>query len=557
MKKVEFNKKIIWTAVLCALVAVGCTTAPEVGNVDAETARTAVEAENIQSHPTSAEMAYGVWIGKGPKILSSDGNPLKDAKVVFSSNPQLDGFRIEDDGRVIINRYVAGEYRGRFSSCELNVSCPGYHPVVGVELFGPDGLIKEIRLKPVLGQPPCREFTSTALIRCAQEGDRCSFDLVEGDWLPPYGWGKVEDIRVTISTNNSESQMFSVSAVSGVKPYDRNSGTRQLARFEFVGEGDGMGKDADDYQDCTNRIFYYRRYDDFRGVFKARGFYGSIDSACADKEHFSYSVEEEKDGKRTYVTKKSPEICRVIIKGRVNTKPGLKALEPSTASAEPRPPVSHPVPKGFDKMAFGVSRDGRAAVCFGWTKDGAVVPGIFEKGIYTSDPARDLPDVETLYSDPSFCRGDKSPMVNGLRNLRTLVCLGSGFSGNLGEKSFAGNPKLDAVIFGGLSYDSSVAGDAFDGASDKLTAVFADRSYNAFRPWETTVVSNIFTRMIKVYAVSDSSYNFAVPEIDVSRGEVELPLIRLCDEYIDKEYSDGRILRYRKDGRTEKLRESR
>ena len=35
---------------------------------------------------------YGVWVGKGPRILDADGNPLFDAQVHFRDDPEM--FRV-------------------------------------------------------------------------------------------------------------------------------------------------------------------------------------------------------------------------------------------------------------------------------------------------------------------------------------------------------------------------------------------------------------------------------------------------------------------------------
>lgn len=205
-------------------------------------------------------------------------------------------------------------------------------------------------------------------------------------------------------------------------------------------------------------------------------------------------------------------------------------------------------------MAFGVSENGRAAVFFGWTKSGAVVPEIFQKGVYTADPAKDLPGLETLYFDPCNSFSDVPPMVNGLKDLRTVVFSNGCNVRNVGTRAFADNPRLNAVIFDGYRSDVEVAADTFAGSAGDLTAVFAENSYNCNRPWDSVAVSNIFSRMVKVYTVSRSdNRTIASPEVDLVVGEVELPVVLFEDGHLDKEYSDGRILRYRKDGFTEKI----
>ena len=499
---------------------------------------------------------YGVWIGKGPKILASDGSPLTDARVVLGNDPMAKGLPVDESGRVILNRYVPdahfrGYWRNAGESGSLTVSCPGYHSVVNRSLLDFDGVVKEIRLKPILAQPPCRSFSSEAMLHCRNDNGTCSFDLVEGDWLPPYGWGKVEDLRVTVSTNLSSAIASYSISLNGVKRVTSRE-NQQVVRLEFVSDGDGFGKDEEGFSDCTNRVVFCREYDrDVRGVFKVRGHYGSIDSSEIRKERRYYYVDE---GDGRSVRRDGPEAYLVKFNGRVNTVEGLKGLESAAAEVSPRPPVPHPAPKDVNSMAFGLSENGRAAVYFGWTKDGAVVPEIFRKGVYTTEPAKNLLDVETLYFDPCASYPDISPIVNGLKNLRTVVLIGnSSRDRSIGGRAFADNPKLNAVIFDGYRLETTVAADTFSGSAPDLTAVYSENSYNGERPWDSVAVSNVFSRMVKVYTVSRSdSRMLTPPEVDLAAGDVELPVVKLEDGYLDKEYSDGRILRYRKDGFTEK-----
>lgn len=499
---------------------------------------------------------YGVWIGKGPKILADDGSPLPNARVAFGNDPMAEGLPVDESGQVTVNRYIPFGYpsvswRNAGETGGVTVSCPGYHSVVVRSLFDNQGVVKEIRLKPILAQPPCRSFSSEAMLVGGNDNGRCGFDLVEGDWLPPYGWGKVEDLRVTVSTNlSSLTASYSVS-FSGVKRVMTRD-NQQVVRLEFVRDGDGFGTDEESFSDCTNRVIYCRQYDrDVRGVFKVRGYYGSIDSSEIRRENRYYYVE---DGNGNSVRRDGPDVYRIKFDGRVNTVAELKGLEPDKASVSPRPPIPHPAPKDVNCMAFGVAENGRAAVCFGWTKDGAVVPEIFRKGVYTTDPAKDVPELETLYFDPCFSHSEMSPAVNGLKNLHTVVLSGSYNIRNIGPRAFADNSKLNAVVFDRNRSGIEVAADTFAGSAADLAAIFAESSYDCNRPWDSVAVSNVFSRMVKVYTVSRSDERMlAQPEVDLARGEIELPVITLGDGCLDKEYSDGRVLRYRKDGFTEKI----
>ena len=110
------------------------------------------------------------------------------------------------------------------------------------------------------------------------------------------------------------------------------------------------------------------------------------------------------------------------------------------------------------------------------------------------------------------------------------------------------------MIFDGSCHELTVAADSFSGSATNLTAVYTENSYNCNRPWNMVAVSNVFSRMVKVFTVSRSNDStIASPEADLARGEVELPVMTLEDGHLDKEYSDGRIIRYRKDGFTERI----
>lgn len=540
-----------------ALIAIaGCAISPEPCESPEADGNEVADEFAVGGGGRGVSRAYGVWVGKGPKILAEDGSPLTKARVMFSNDLTSEGLSVDETGRVTVNRYIPDRHsrsytRNAADGDTLTITCPGYHPAVNVPLLGGDGAVKEIRLKPLLGQPPCRSFSSVATV-LRGKGDRCcGFDLVEGDWLPPYGWGKVEDIRVTLSTNMmSGSAAYSVS-YKGVKRVE-SRGDGPVMRVEFVRDGDGFGKDTEGYLDCTTRVALCRQYDHgLCGVFKVRGCYGSIDSSALRSERLYYYAEDEGGSGRRDVA----DVYKVVFSGRVNAVAGLKALEAASGPVAPRPPVSHPAPNGADCLAFGVSENGRAAVCFGWTKAGAVVPEIFRRGVYTTDPAKDIPGLETLYVDTNFRVSNARPIVNGMKKLRTVVWSSDYSANTIGERFCADNPKLDAVIIDGYRPEVMVAADAFAGASTNLTAVYASYDGYSTRPWDCVAVSNVFSRMVRIYSASDlgGGKMLAPPEVDLARGEIELPVITLEDGYLDKEYSDGRVLRYRNDGFIEKL----
>ena len=534
---------------MLAAFAVGCSsvTVPE----------QSTEGQSLSTPGSAKNLRYGIWVGKGPRIVSEDGKPLTNALVRFVNDEACSYLAIDDDGRVIMNRYLAYCYGSdvfRSAFRNLIVECPGYHTLESVDLLNGNGVIDEVRMSPVLGQPPCRTSYAKATLGDLKSGTVLGFDLVEGDWMPPLGWGRVEDLRVCVNTNGS-TKSFNVSS-SGVTGYDNNRSRELSANFEFVRDGDGFGKDALNYMDCTNRIFNMKQYDGSRKrSFAARGYFGSIDEIRLDRSRQYYYEHKMVDGKHVSERREYPEQLSVLIGMRVNTEPGLKKLESFSSVTPTIPPVFHPVPEdGVNRMAFGVSEDGKSAVCFGWTKSGAKVPEIFRRGVYSQDPVKELSGIETMYLEP--CDGSDPLRLNGFSELRTVVVMKDWYqNGTYGPRSLADNPRLNAVVFPRRGGNVVVADNTFEGCAAKLTAVYIDAGHDAGRPWDSVAVSNVFTRMSTVYTVDiRGAYSPAQPRVDALSGTVELPVLELADEHLEERFPDGRVCRYCRDGRTEKLR---
>ena len=107
---------------------------------------------------------YGVWVGKGPRILDADGNPLLDAQVYFQDDPEMFRFGLDEDARVIVNRYLDTNYRCGY----VNVTCPGYRSRKDVPLFNGNRLTDEIRLeKSVDWFPAERRIPCARILRRA------------------------------------------------------------------------------------------------------------------------------------------------------------------------------------------------------------------------------------------------------------------------------------------------------------------------------------------------------------------------------------------------------
>lgn len=517
-----------------AAVAAGCSTVEPTPSVVA---------------PGSAmNRSYGVWVGKGPRILSADGKPLTEATVCLVGEETMTPLPIDAEGHLILNRYLAGSpygsWRDGFSS-SVTVMCPGYHSRRNVALLAPRGIVSEIRLEPIVDQPAMRKFQATATLPATEMGRPIGFDLVKGDWLPPHGWGTTEDLQVVAVTNRSPKTRpfsFADKKVAGNGFHSDNLS----CEFSFVREGDGLAENDSDFERCTNTAFIVSGTDYSRRLFRSRDYLGRIDEISVNKvQETYYEQSEDASVRRT----PGPERLVLTLGGYVNPEPGLRTLEPASAVGTLRPPVFHTVPEGDGMLAFGVSPGGRAAVLFGRTDQGAKVPEIFEKGVYTSDPVSDLPHLETLFVE----RRVAGERLAGFPELRTLVLRGYGHQ-RFEEKSFADNPRLEAVVLDDMTSGFECAGNAFEGSSTNLTAVFLGRCESGGRPWETLSVTNLFAKMVKVYRPDPALKGVEVaPKLDFAKGTVDIPVVRLREDALELEYADGRLLRFGKDGKTERL----
>lgn len=548
-----------------AVFAVGCSsvTVPEMAadSGGLENAEPKVCASPRLSG-SAMDKEYGIWVGKGPRIVSEDGKPLPQARVRFLRGDSCKYLEVADDGRVVMNCYVSNGFSSDYfdgrGECSryLIVECPGYYTLDSADLICIDGIVDELRLRSVSGRLPCREVSSRAVLGNLKSGTELGFDLVDGDWMPPLGWGRVEDLRVCVNTNFT-AKSFKVSS-SGVEDHEEGLAGRELsARIEFVREGDGFGKDKVNYRDCTNRFATVQRHgNSFRGTFTARGYFGSIDEIRLDRTHPYYYVRKDDDWHNMPERREYPEQQSVTISLRVNREPGVKKLESFPCPVQTLPPVFHPVPDDkVNRMAFGVSEDGKTAVCFGWTNDGAKVPEIFRRGVYTQHPSKDLPDLETLYIEPR--EGSDMLRLAGFPELRTAVVLkDSDWGGTYGSRSLADNPKLNAVVFPWSDQKAVFADGTFEGCATNLTAVYIDNGHDAARPWVTAAASNVFTKMITVYTVIRHGQGSpARVSVDHLHGTVTMPVVKLEGEYLDERFPDGRVRRHFSDGRMEKLRQ--
>lgn len=494
---------------------------------------------------STSNLEFGVWVGFGPRIVSAaDGKPLPNAKVYFID--RFSGARrylkVDGDGRIVFNRFISMGNNGGHRAVDLDtihVECPGYHSDEDyLFTYNDDPDWRDIRLKPVLDQPCCNYFRSLVPFCNVDENTICSFDVVDGDWLPPYGWGRVEDLRCTFSTNFVSS--------------DGYSSPRIKMKFEFVREDDGFAVDKGD--DYSKRSFVIRAGTGYGPqLLKVRNHFGRIDwviytdGPSVRPSCFGYADGPHGCGVGTN------RMGKLALNLRVNSVPGIREMEMFARDVSVTRPVSHPVPEGPGRLAFGVSSDGRSAVCFGWTQDGAVVPEIFTHALYSENPAADLPRLETMYYCAARYRRDLE--VCGFPELRVFVrCHDDPYKEILKD-----NPKLEAVVFAENGAERIHVRESDCCVSPrKVAALHLDSSFDFPIQWKTNKVSEAFASsydvpLCELWAGSP----FFLPELDFDAGTVDLPVLRFNGDYLEERHSDGRVLRCYKDGRQEKLRESR
>jgi len=207
-----------------------------------------------------------------------------------------------------------------------------------------------------------------------------------------------------------------------------------------------------------------------------------------------------------------------------------------------RTPERHPAPEKDGGFAFGVSGDGRSAVWLGMASKDWGVPGIFPRAVYTSAPAEDLRDVETLYL-PSVERVPKRAFA-GMPQLRTVHCRNSGQW--IESEAFAECPSLNAIILGAAG-ETTIAGDAFSGCALDMTGVFFTNESSGQVAWRWLDCTDVWMRQVDI-PMWGREFELIGMKVDLDRGKVEMPVIRFNGDSIEQEFEDGRIYEIYSDG---------
>lgn len=554
---IDMRNSVFGHAFALAVLSVAC-----VGTLRADTPTPAAEVAEFRLAPNLA-WRYGAWVAKGPRIVSDSGEPLAAACVVELDRHGRNSVELplDEDGRIVLNCYVNDGKR-------IKVSCEGYYSRQFSLSYECEGTEIVLRRKRRPHRMLNREID--VMLPMTATNDVIQVDLVEGDLLAPYGYGihadaefrfdRPIDTRVALSSHcfvpprDDSGQMFLL---------NEGDGTGQMERA--FDDDFGMPYEADDAI-CTNRMIRCDIFGrSFAFCFRVRGHYGyTKGTPIVGKSQRYVHVRRQSVDRKSMTLTSEPEDCfQIRLKWCVNAEPGDRGLEPDERRPVIPPPPERFVPSDTNLLAFGVSPDGRSALCFGCVSPFVRVPDVFPRAVYTSNPAKDLPALETLYIDqPSAEIG--AGAFAGHAGLRSVVLLGGSLA-RIQEKAFANCPQLNAFVVLRPNDRLVVAEDAFAGCAEDFAAVFvgqhrfadADSSPESRGKWTTIPCANVFPRQISVpldFMMAEKSFG---PSVDLDSGRVELPLLRFDGARLERETSDGKVFSLDSSGRETKRRVAR
>ena len=554
---IDMRNSVFGHAFALAVLSVAC-----VGTLRADTPTPAAEVAESRLAPNLA-WRYGAWVAKGPRIVSDSGEPLAAARVVELDRHGRNSVELplDEDGRIVLNCYVNDGKR-------IKVSCEGYYSrqVTLSSDCGETEIVLRRKRRP--HRMLNREID--VMLPMTATNDVIQVDLVEGDLLAPYGYGihadaefrfdRPIDTHVALSSHcfvpprDDSGQMFLLNEGDGVGPIDR--------AFD---DDFGMPYEADDAI-CTNRMLRCDMFGrGFAFCFRVRGHYGYTKGTpiVGKSQRYVHVRRQSVDRKSMTLTSKPEDCLQIRLAWCINAEPGDRGLEPDERRPSLSPPPERFVPSDTNLLAFGVSPDGRSALCFGCVSPFVRVPDVFPRAVYTAEPAKDLPALETLYIDQLSAEIGAGAFAEHAA-LRSVVLFGGSFA-RIQEKAFANCPRLNAFVILRRYDRLVVAEDAFAGCADDFAAIFvgeplfadADSSPESRGKWTTIPCANVFPRQISVpldFMMAEKSFG---PSVDLDSGRVELPLLRFNGTRLERETSDGKVFSLDNNGRETKRRVAR
>lgn len=482
---------------------------------------------------------YGAWVGKGPQIISDTGEPLVNAKVLWfdSRHSKLSGqLDVDRKGRIVVDNYVT-HYQ------DLDVSCPGFYSRrIGITAEGrlhkSDKMLSErddcIVLRRKHRPHPMSKYVVEMQLPADVTNDVVQVDLVEGELLAPYGYGRHADAEFVFgATGTRGNGSMSVQ----LKLLGADDGAVDLQKF---GDALGVPYEVDDVA-CTNRLVAGGEPVGLR----IRGYYGNVLSAPRATLYTSRR-------------RNAPEESTIGLNfsWRMNCEPGDRGLEwedeDLAKKSHASPPKKRKATPEEGKWAFGVSSDGRRAVCFGRASSEVRVPDIFKNAVYTSEPVKDLPMLDTLYFERPVHFIPPRTFANH-PTLRTAAIVDMSTE-TVREEAFAGCTNLNAFACVGWMDSLRVAENAFAGCAKDFTLVFigTDTRGNDGVKWESVDCTNVVSRQVSVPYAWDKVLPTFGPTADFVSGEVEIPYLHFDGTQITCETSDGKVTVLDSAGRTTK-----
>lgn len=500
---------------------------------------------------------YGRWIDWGPRVVDESGSPIAGVAVNFICGDASRRCETAEDGRIPVGGYL--------SQTRLSLEKRGFYSIPDhVITIGGRDANKDIRMRRVEHPHPMKSIDLSLRLPDATNRLDVSADLVEGDWMPPYGRGRVADVTLTcVSTNGGFLYCCRM-------PGEGGNWDNGRVRVGFQGEEDGFAsvkcvgdelrlpKSAPEveFDRKTWDVCSWRRFDKYGReeaiVFCARGRFGTLERPefqhkMGDMiEYETVSTNAEGRTVRSYGSKFGPMRKCLRLKGRVNPVAGERGLEPERpVRGMVRRPEVVPVPADTNLFALGVSSDGRTAVFFGRIGTVGAVPEIFERIVYTDSVARDLPALEMLFIEP--VAGMVPPRsFAGLRKLRTVSFLEPGAI-RVESEAFANCPALNLVMMDGWA-EHLIAENAFADGSSTLAALFLERRLNEDKDLDDQPCTRLWTRLL---SFTRRHFRFAPVkvEVDLKTGKVTLPRTFLQGDVLYREDARGRAVLLKRFGK--------
>ena len=515
------------------------------------------QAEEQPSFPKTCLEAvnrYGRWTDWGPRVVDESGVPIAGVAVTIQRTKGGAGvFRrceTAEDGRIPVGGYL--------SQARLSLEKHGFYSIPDrVIAVNAGDAYKDIEMRRVEHPHPMKSIDLSLRLPDAAVRFDMAADLVEGDWMPPYGRGRTADVALTcISTNGGFRFCCRM-------PGDDDNWNQGLVKVEFQGEENGFTpvKCTDDVLRLAKSapeaefdrkiwdVCSWRRFDEHKReesiVFRARGRFGTLERPEFQHttgeliEHVTVSTNERGSVVSSYSTENGSTLKYLRLKGRINPTAGERGLEPELPVREtPHRPETVPVPADTNLFAFGASSDGRTAVFFGRIGNVGAVPEIFERIVYTDSVARDLPKLEMLFLDPVVGRVPARSFA-GLRELRTVAFLDPG-AVDVDSEAFADCPALNLVMMSGWRR-YRIAENAFANGSPTLAALFLEYVPDGREGMDLLPSTRFWTRLLTFRRLH---YRFAPlsVEADLRAGKVILPRTFLSEDILYREDDHGRAV---------------